>query len=81
MKVNSLADFLFVFAVKVVIQTVRIVAGLITLAVIEDTPAVRVCATSPRVGSQRTVASIPAARECVAFLITKTIIGFAMTVC
>ena len=48
-KVNSLANFLLVFAVKVVIQTVRIVAGLITLTVIEDTPTARVCTTSPGV--------------------------------
>lgn len=39
-KVNSLANFLLAFAVKVVVQTVDVVAALITLAVVEDTPAV-----------------------------------------
>ncbi len=48
-KVNSLANFLFVSAVKVVKQTVIVVARLITLAVVENTPAPRVFTTSPGV--------------------------------
>lgn len=46
---NSLANFLFAFTVKVVIQTVNVVAGLITHAVVEGPPAV--CATGPGVHS------------------------------
>lgn len=81
LKVNSLANFLLVFAVKVVKQTGSVVAGLITLAVVEDTPAARVCTASPGVHCQRTVTAVPATRKCVAFLVADTIVGFAVTVC
>lgn len=74
-----IANFLLVLAVKVVIETFNVVAGLITLAVVEDTPAV--CTTSPGVHCERAVATVPAAKECVAFLVANPIVGFAMAVC
>lgn len=60
---DILANFLFVLAVKVIKQALCIVAELITLAVVEEPPAARVCAVCPGVHSQRAVTSIPAAGE------------------
>lgn len=75
---NSLANFLLGFAVKVVIETLGIVAGVITLAVIKGTPAV--CTAGPRIHRQGTVPTVPVTRQCVTFLVTHTIICFAVTV-
>lgn len=76
-----IANFLLGSAVEVIIQTVSIVTGLITLAVVKSTPAVRICTVGPRIHCQRAVASIPAARKCVTLLITNAVIVFAVTVC
>lgn len=76
-----IANFLLVSAVKIIIQTFSVVARLITLAVVEDTPAARVGTTSPGVRRKRTITAVPATSECVTFLVTNTIIGFAVTVC
>lgn len=77
---DLLADFLFVLAVKVIIQALCIVAKLITLAVVEEPPAARVCTACPRVHSKRTVTSIPAAGERITFFVTHTVIGLAVTI-
>jgi len=77
--VNSLANFLLLFAVKVVVQTVDVVAGLITLAVVEDLPAF--FTASPGVHGERTITAVPATKERVAFLVANTVVGFALTVC
>lgn len=42
--IDGVADFLFVLAVKVIVEALSIVAELITLAVVEEPPAARVCA-------------------------------------
>lgn len=76
---DILADFLFALAVKVIEQALCIVAELITLAVVEEPPAARVCAACPGVHSQRAVTSIPAAGERITFFVTHTIIGLAVT--
>lgn len=75
-----LADFLLVLAVKVVVEAVGVVARLVTLAVVEDTPAARVGAARPRVHRQRAVAPVPAAGECVALLVADTVVGLAVAV-
>lgn len=76
---NSLANFLLGFAVKVVIQTLGIVAGVVTLAVVKGT--IAVCTAGPGIHCQRTVTTVPVTRQCVTFLVTHTIICFAMAVC
>lgn len=72
---------LFLSAVKVVKKAVSVVAELIALAVVEETPAARVRTASPGVNPQRAVPSVPLARVGVTFFITDAIIGFALTVC
>lgn len=71
----------FLSAVEVVKKAVSVVAELIALAVVEETPAARVRTASPGVNPQGAVPSIPLARVGVTFFITDTIIGFALTVC
>lgn len=76
---NSLANFLLGFAVKVVVQTLRVVAGVVTLAVIKRT--IAVCTAGPGIHCQGTVTTVPVTRQCVTFLVTLAIIGFAVAVC
>lgn len=78
--VHWVAQF-FLSAVKVVKKAVSVVAELIALAVVEETPAARVRTASPGVNPQRAVPSIPLACVGVAFFIADSIIGFALTVC
>lgn len=74
-----IANFLLVFAVKVVIQTFNVVAGIITLAVIEGMPAA--CAVRPRFCCKGTIPTVQLTGQRVAFLVAYTIVGFAQTVC
>lgn len=76
---NSLANFLPGFAVKVVVQTLGIVAGVVTLAVVKG--AVAVCTAGPGVHGQGAVAAVPVTRQRVALLVTHTVVCFAMAVC
>lgn len=76
---NSLANFLLGFAVKVVVQTLGIVAGVVTLAVVKG--AIAVCTAGPGVHRQGAVAAVPVTRQCVTFLVTHTVVRFAMAVC
>lgn len=59
--IDGVADFLFVYAVEIIEQALCVIAKLVTLAVIEEPPASRVCTACPGVYSKRTVTSIPAA--------------------
>lgn len=47
-----LADLLLALAVKVVVQAVCVIAGLIALTVVEDAPALWVSTAGPRVHGQ-----------------------------
>lgn len=75
-----LADFLLDPAVEVIVQAFGRVARFVTLAVVEDAPAVRVNAVCPRVYSQRAVSSVPVASERVALLVTDAVVGLAVAV-
>lgn len=75
-----LADFLLAPAVEVIVQTLGRVARFITLAVVEDAPAVPISAVCPWVHGQRAVPTVPFACERVALLVADAVVGLAMAV-
>lgn len=70
-----LADFLLGPAVEVIVQAFSSVACFITLAVVEDAPAVWVGAACPGVHSQGAVSTVPVTSIRVAHLVTYTVVG------
>lgn len=78
--IDGVADFLFVLAVEIIKQAVFMVTKLITLAVVEEPPAARVCTACPGVYSKRAVTSIPTAVQGVTFFVTHTVIGLSEAV-